>query len=78
MTSASPMSGMPNDGTKPRSTAISRRRDCAITYRRGGKKLAVATIHRDLDGLRNEVELERVIATGRETLAGGAETPPRR
>jgi len=41
-------------------------RDCAITYRRGGRKLAAATIHRDLDGLRNEVELERVIATASE------------
>jgi len=38
-------------------------RDCAITYRRGGKKLAVATIHRDLAGLRNEVEFERAMAT---------------
>jgi NADPH-dependent 2,4-dienoyl-CoA reductase/sulfur reductase-like enzyme/nitrite reductase/ring-hydroxylating ferredoxin subunit len=41
-------------------------RDCAITYWRGGRKLAAATIHRDLDGLRNEVELERVIATAKE------------
>jgi len=38
-------------------------RDCSITYRRGGRILAVATIHRDLDGLRNEVKLERVIET---------------
>jgi apoptosis-inducing factor 3 len=52
-------------------------RDCAITYRRGGRKLAVATIHRDLDGLRNEVEFERAIATGRQPLTGGAETPRR-
>jgi apoptosis-inducing factor 3 len=34
-------------------------RDCTITYRRGGRKLATAVIHRDLDGLRAEAELER-------------------
>jgi NADPH-dependent 2,4-dienoyl-CoA reductase/sulfur reductase-like enzyme len=37
-------------------------RDCSITYSRGGRKLAVAVIHRDLEGLRAEVELERAIA----------------
>jgi NADPH-dependent 2,4-dienoyl-CoA reductase/sulfur reductase-like enzyme len=37
--------------------------ECAITYRRGGKKLAVAFVHRDLAGLRTEVEFERTIAT---------------
>jgi hypothetical protein len=30
-----------------------------VTYRRGGKKLAAAFVHRDLDGLRAEVEFER-------------------
>jgi len=34
-------------------------RDCTITYRYGGKKLAVAIVHRDLEGLRAEVEFER-------------------
>ena len=35
---------------------------CTITYRRDGKKLAVAVVHRDLEGLRAEVEFERAIA----------------
>jgi apoptosis-inducing factor 3 len=34
-------------------------RDCMISYWRAGKKLAVAVIHRDLEGLRAEVEFER-------------------
>lgn len=38
-------------------------RNCTITYRREGKKLAVAIVHRDLEGLRAEVEFERAIAT---------------
>lgn len=41
-------------------------RDCTITYRRAGKKLAVAVIHRDLEGLRAEVDFERTIATTEE------------
>ncbi|MGY6157371.1 FAD-dependent oxidoreductase [Paraburkholderia graminis] len=36
--------------------------NCTITYRRAGRKLAVAIVHRDLDGLRAEVEFERTIA----------------
>ncbi|GAB7549916.1 FAD-dependent oxidoreductase [Cupriavidus sp. 8B] len=36
--------------------------DCTVTYRRGGKKLAVAIVHRDLEGLRAEVEFEKTIA----------------
>ncbi len=39
-------------------------RDCAISYRRGGKKLAVATIGRDLASLEAEVAFERAIAAG--------------
>ena len=38
-------------------------RDCTITYRLDGKKLAVAVINRDIEGLRAEVEFEREIAT---------------
>jgi NADPH-dependent 2,4-dienoyl-CoA reductase/sulfur reductase-like enzyme/nitrite reductase/ring-hydroxylating ferredoxin subunit len=37
-------------------------RDCSITYRRGDRKLAVATIHRDLAGLRTELAFERAMA----------------
>ena len=36
-------------------------RDCTITFSRGGKRLAVALIRRDLEGLRAEVEFERVM-----------------
>ncbi len=38
--------------------------DCAITYRQAGRKLAVAIVQRNLDGLRAEVELERRMAVG--------------
>ncbi len=34
-------------------------RDCKVTYYLGGRKLAVATVSRDLESLRAEVELER-------------------
>ena len=42
-------------------------RDCTITFRGDGTKLAVAVIHRDLEGLRAEVEFERRIAHSRVT-----------
>jgi pyruvate/2-oxoglutarate dehydrogenase complex dihydrolipoamide dehydrogenase (E3) component len=42
------------------------KRDCTITYRRAGNKLTVAVVHRDLEGLRAEVEFERTIATTEE------------
>lgn len=38
-------------------------RDCSITYLHEGRKLAVAVIHRDLEGLRAEVEFERRVAS---------------
>ena len=44
------------------------RRDCAVTYRLGGQKLAVAVVHTDLEGLREEVEFERIILR---TSSGG-------
>ena len=44
--------------------------DCTLSYRRGGRKLAVAVVHRDLEGLRAEVELER--AMGVDPGAAGA------
>jgi NADPH-dependent 2,4-dienoyl-CoA reductase/sulfur reductase-like enzyme/nitrite reductase/ring-hydroxylating ferredoxin subunit len=44
-------------------------RDCTITYRRSGQKLAVAVIHRDLEGLRAEVAFERTIAEGAKEAA---------
>jgi NADPH-dependent 2,4-dienoyl-CoA reductase/sulfur reductase-like enzyme len=34
-------------------------RDCKVTYFEGGRKVAVATVGRDLESLRAEVELER-------------------
>src|SRR6476661_7621191 len=34
-------------------------RDCSVTYLDNGRKLAVAVIHRDLEGLRAEVQFER-------------------
>jgi apoptosis-inducing factor 3 len=37
-------------------------RDCALSYVHGGRKLAVALIHRDLEGLRAELAFEKSIA----------------
>ncbi len=41
--------------------------DCTITFSRGGKKLAIAVVRRDREGLRAEVEFEK---TMRAELAG--------
>ncbi len=38
---------------------------CTLSYMRDGKKLAVAVAHRDLDGLRAELEFERAVGGGR-------------
>lgn len=37
-------------------------RDCRISYRRGGKELAAAFVHRDLDGLHTERAFEQALA----------------
>jgi apoptosis-inducing factor 3 len=37
-------------------------RDCAVTFRRNGKRIAVATLSRDTQSLETEAELEREIA----------------
>ena len=39
-------------------------KECTVTYRRGGRKLAVLTIGRDSDSLAAEIEFERTIAAG--------------
>jgi hypothetical protein len=39
-------------------------KDCTVTYRRSGRKLAVLTIGRDCDSLAAEIELEKTIAAG--------------
>ena len=54
------------------------KRDCSITYRRNGQKLAVAVIHRDLVGLEAEVEFEKVIASGAHQQDRGRASEPER
>jgi NADPH-dependent 2,4-dienoyl-CoA reductase/sulfur reductase-like enzyme/nitrite reductase/ring-hydroxylating ferredoxin subunit len=39
-------------------------RDCTVTYRHAGRRLAVAVVGRDLAGLRAELEFERSAAAG--------------
>jgi apoptosis-inducing factor 3 len=48
-------------------------RDCTIGLRSGGKKLAAAVIHRDLEGLRAEVQFERSVAEGMRESAKSVE-----
>jgi len=50
-------------------------RDCSITYSQAGKRLAVAVIHRDLEGLRAEVDLERGIAKGLQPVLHAKDRP---
>jgi NADPH-dependent 2,4-dienoyl-CoA reductase/sulfur reductase-like enzyme/nitrite reductase/ring-hydroxylating ferredoxin subunit len=44
-------------------------RDCLVRYRRNGKLLAVASIYRDLDNLKDEVALERAASHGASVAA---------
>jgi hypothetical protein len=37
-------------------------RDCSVTYTRGGRRLAVATISRDRESLHSELAMERALA----------------
>jgi apoptosis-inducing factor 3 len=55
-------------------------RDCTITYWLKGQKLAKAVVHQDLEGLRAEVEFERVMAKNRagDRAGKGLKTPPPR
>jgi apoptosis-inducing factor 3 len=39
-------------------------KDCTVTYRQGGRKMAVLTMGRDHDSLAAEIELEKTIAAG--------------
>ncbi|MCC7087798.1 MAG: FAD-dependent oxidoreductase, partial [Dehalococcoidia bacterium] len=40
-------------------TGSTEARDCVVAYRKGGKTLAVASIHRDIESLRAELAMER-------------------
>lgn len=45
-------------------------RDCTITYSRGGKRLALATVYRDMESLRAEVAFEKAIGGTQADPAG--------
>ena len=47
-------------------------RNCTIIYKRDSRELAKAFVHRDLDGLRTELEFERRIAAAEVALPGAA------
>ena len=44
-------------------------RDCAVTYKTGGRALAVATISRDLQSLRAEASMEAELPSQRQHVA---------
>jgi hypothetical protein len=51
-------------------------KDCAVTYRQSGRKLAVLTIGRDRASLAAEIELEKTIAAGWLTGRPSLSPPP--
>jgi NADPH-dependent 2,4-dienoyl-CoA reductase/sulfur reductase-like enzyme len=50
-------------------------RDCALSYVHGGRKRAVALIHRDLEGLRAELAFEKSVAGSGDPGSGGTVRP---
>ncbi|MEO6950451.1 MAG: FAD-dependent oxidoreductase [Polyangia bacterium] len=52
-------------------------RKCTVMYRCGGLRVAEAFIHRDLEGLHAEVELERAGVSKARSVAGFADAPER-
>jgi NADPH-dependent 2,4-dienoyl-CoA reductase/sulfur reductase-like enzyme len=51
-------------------------RDCTISYWRAGKKLAAAFVHRDLEGLRTELEFERTMNANKANPRIGSTSTP--
>ena len=54
-----------------------KQRDCSVRYKQRGKTTAVVTISRDLESLKAELEMERVIADKRDSGPDPASTLPR-
>ena len=61
-TSRSTTSAMPRSGTTLEIEGDIKARDCVVRYRRDGKLLAVASIYRDVDSLKEEWAMERRVA----------------
>ena len=54
------MSAMPRDGTSIAIDGDIAAKDCLLRYKRkGGRVLAVASIFRDLESLKAEIDMER-------------------